>query len=134
MAGPSVKTLMTPFPYSVDVTATLAVALTMMNEHGMRHLPVTAEGSVVGVLSKRELAVATAVCGQDLTVGEICTREPYMVEHSTTAHEVAATMAERQIGSAIVLHHGKLAGIVTTTDICREYAALHRAEPPDQTA
>lgn len=127
---------MTPFPYSVEVTASVETARKMMRVHEVRHLPVTEGDAVVGILSARELAVAIALGATEANVAKVCTREPYIVEHDARASDVAATLAERQIGSAVVLHHGKLAGIVTTTDICREYAAQHApAEPaPDECA
>ena len=128
---PSVKRLMTPFPYSVDALADLATAREMMAEHDVRHLPVTNQGVVCGVLSQRELAVAMAVGSGSLTVGKVSTPDPYIVEHDTPADVVAKTMADRHIGSALVLHHGKLAGIVTTVDICRAYADLIRGTTPE---
>jgi hypothetical protein len=37
-------------------------------------------------------------------------------------------MAKRRIGSAIILHHEKLAGILSATDICRILAELLESE------
>jgi CBS domain-containing protein len=37
-------------------------------------------------------------------------------------------MAKRHIGSAIVLHHEKLAGILSATDICRILAEILESE------
>jgi CBS domain-containing protein len=42
-------------------------------------------------------------------------------------------MAKRHIGSVIVLHHEKLAGIVSATDICRILAEIFEAEFSDST-
>jgi len=41
---PTLKTLMTPFPYAIDVEASLAQAQEMMTEHAIRHLPVALIG------------------------------------------------------------------------------------------
>ena len=129
---PTVKRVMSPFPYSLDAGADLAAATAMMEQHDVRHLPVTHDGVVIGVLSQRELAVAMAVGDGDALVGDVCTPDPYIVEHDTPADVVARTMAGRRIGSTVVLHHGKLAGIVTTVDVCSAYAALLGGdEPPD---
>jgi CBS domain-containing protein len=48
--------------------------------------------------------------------------QPYVVGFNTPLNEVAAQMAQRHIGSAIVLRRGKLAGIVSALDICRIFA------------
>src|SRR5690348_1224102 len=59
-----VVALMTPFPYSVDVHAPLEDAHRLMREHHFRHLPVTSCGSIVGVLSDRDIKL---VLGPDFS-------------------------------------------------------------------
>ena len=50
--------------------------------------------------------------------------DPYVVAFDMPLNEVALEMAKRHIGSAIVLHHEKLAGILSATDICRILAEI----------
>ena len=52
----------------------------------------------------------------------------YIVAFDTPLHEVALEMAKRHIGSAVVLHHEKLAGILSATDICRILAEIFESE------
>ena len=125
---------MTPFPYAVSHGEDLHTARAKMNEHGIRHLPVTRDGKLAGVLSSREVETALAMLGpgaseMQVPVWTVCTREPYVVDLGTKAADVARGMANRQIGSALVTKEGKLAGIVTTVDICRAYAELVDATP-----
>jgi CBS domain-containing protein len=54
--------------------------------------------------------------------------EPYIVAFDTPLNKVALEMAKRHIGSAIVLHHEKLAGILSATDICRILAEILESE------
>lgn len=130
---PKLATAMTPFPYSIEVGESLATARGMMREHHIRHLPVTDSGNIVGVLSDRDLRGyearathgGTAISG--ITVGEAFSPAPYVVELTTGLDHVALTMAEQEIGSALVTKHGKLAGILTTTDICRAFGELLRS-------
>jgi CBS domain-containing protein len=56
------------------------------------------------------------------------TDDPYIVAFDTPLNEVAFEMAKRHIGSAIVLHHEKLAGILSATDICRILADIFESE------
>jgi acetoin utilization protein AcuB len=57
------------------------------------------------------------------------------VDLDTPIAEVASTMADLHIGSALVTRKGKLAGIITTVDICRAFAELTRKhEQPDDVA
>lgn len=140
MDATRVATVMTPFPYSVDAREDLRVAHAVMKQHEIRHLPVMREGALEGIVSERELEVALEVIGErdpeiTLPVWAVCTREPYTVDLDASIADVADAMANRQIGSVLVTRKGKLAGIITTVDICRAFAELVRAQHvPDETA
>ncbi len=141
-----VATVMTPFPYSVDAGEDLRTAHAMMMEHGIRHLPVMREGKLAGIVSQRELEVALAVIAERdpqghpelvLPVWGVCHRNPYTVDLERPIAEVADAMANEHLGSVLVTRHGKLAGIITTVDICRAFAELvrsHGRAPPDEPA
>lgn len=125
---PRIKTVMTPFPYSITPSTTLDVAVTMMGQHDIRHLPVCEGPNVVGLLAERDARVALEVQAPDakLTVGDICTREPLIVDLERHLDEVAAELAKRRLGCAIVMRGDKLSGILTTTDVCRLLATTLR--------
>ena len=122
---------MTPFPYSIDAGADIREARSMMDEHDIQHLPVMENGALVGLLADRDIRVARELqrhVPQDgLTVGKVCNRAPYVVEMSERLDQVAFQMADRRVGAAVVVRQGKLAGILTTTDVCRLLAELLRA-------
>lgn len=140
MDATRVATVMTPFPYHVDAREDLRTAHGMMKQHAIRHLPVMRDGELVGIVSERELEVAMNVVGERdpdvrLPVWAICRRDPRQVELDTSIVEVAEMMANEQIGSVLVTRKGKLAGIITTVDICRAFAELLRSKgPPDVVA
>jgi acetoin utilization protein AcuB len=50
--------------------------------------------------------------------------DPYTVPPGTALEEVAAAMAERKLGSAIVVDRGSVIGLFTTVDALRALAAL----------
>ena len=117
---PRIKSVMTPFPYSIAPSASLEDAKGMMDQHDICHLPVCEGQEVVGILSERELRVGRNLGeGQDLSVKEVCTLDPLLVDLEEPLDQVTAKMAEARIGCAIVRRAGKLAGILTTTDVCR---------------
>ena len=128
---PPIKTVMTPFPYSVDVSASVSQAREFMREHRFRHLPVTEGGKLAGLVSDRDIKL---VLGPDfafpdekaLTVAEVMVRDAYIVDLETRLDEVLRHMALHQLGSAIVTREGKLAGVFTTTDACRHFADFLR--------
>jgi len=130
---PTIKAVMTPFPYSVDVGASVADAQAFMREHHIRHLPVTHEGELVGSVSDRDIKL---ILGPDFAnpdehetrVAHAMVKDAYMVDMDTRLDEVLAHMAEHHLGSAIVTRHGKLAGIFTANDACRHFAEFLREQ------
>jgi len=126
---------MTPFPYSIAADANLADAVEMMNRHGIHHLPVMQDRELIGLLWHRDVRMAKqlAAANDTVTVGELCSPEPYIVELSERLDLVVLEMANRRAGAAMVTRQGKLAGILTTTDVCRLLGETLRdgIAPPD---
>jgi acetoin utilization protein AcuB len=123
---PAVASVMTPFPYSIDVADSLRRARGLMIEHEIRHLPVLHGQTLVGVLSDRDIKRALdpemgLPPRDELLVRDAYVSEPYAVDASTALDVVLEYMAAHQVGSAIVTKHGRLAGIFTATDACRIY-------------
>jgi len=130
---PQVGSVMTPFPYSVDTDAEVAEVERLMDEHDIRHIPVQQEGRVVGIVSERDLyhlidRLLPKTDETRLRARDIMVDDPYIVSFDTPLNEVALEMAKRRTGSAIILHHEKLAGILSATDICRILAEILDSE------
>lgn len=131
----SIATLMTPFPHSVTPETTVAEAQMIMSEGGFRHLPVLRNHEVVGLLSARDLDVARLLValeakGEDepTRVGALCARPVFSVDLHASLGETLRTMAKEQFGSAVVTREGRLAGIITSVDVCRALADF--VDPP----
>lgn len=128
---PTIKSVMTAFPYSVAIGAPVTEAIEFMRKKNIRHLPVTDNGKLAGVISDRDIKL---VLGPDfaypdpksLTVAEAMLRDSYIVDLDERLDKVLSHMAEHHIGSAVVTRHGKLAGMFTTSDACREFAQFLR--------
>lgn len=125
---PSVANVMTPFPYSIEADQDLLTAENMMRTHGIRHLPVTKGGDLVGIVSARDVIVAQGLDPANdtpqadttpLSVGGIANPAPHVVDVHDRLDHVALEIAERQLSSALVTKNGRMVGILTTTDICR---------------
>lgn len=121
---------MTPFPYSIDADADIADARAMMVEHEIHHLPVMHGGKLVGLLWDRDIRVARALESnlprEGVAVGTVYNREPYVTDIGDRLDRVASEIARRRVAAAIVMRGDKLAGILTTTDICRLLAETLR--------
>ena len=132
---PTIKAVMTPFPYSVEVGASVAAAQAFMREHNIQHLPVTQDGELVGSISDRDIKL---LLGRDLgpdfaypdseqtIVADAMGKDAYIVDMDTRLDEVLSHMAEKHLGSAIVTRRGKLAGVFTVTDACKHFAEFLR--------
>jgi len=111
--------------HSIGADQMLSVAHAMMRKHHIRHLPVLTGGKLVGVLSDRDLRFVEALRDVDpnrVRIDDAMATDVYCIEPSTPLLEVATHMAELKCGSAVVMHSGKVVGIVTTTDLCRALA------------
>jgi len=132
---PTLATAMTPFPYSVDHNASLEFARQLMEQHKVRHLPVTEEHGLVGLVTERDMRSVERLhsglgAKRDLTVNDVYIADPYIVDLHEPLDKVLLTMAERHIGSAIVTKSGKLVGMFTVVDACRSDGAFLRQHFP----
>lgn len=130
---PAVKAVMTAFPWSVEATASVAQAQEFMRSHQIRHLPVTRDGDLVGMISDRDIKLVLgpefAYPNADkLTVGEAMLQDAYIVDFDARLDDVLAHMAEHHLGSAVVTRRGKLVGVFTVTDACRHFADFLREQ------
>jgi acetoin utilization protein AcuB len=124
---------MTPFPFFVDAADPVAKVERLMRKHKIRHVPVQRDGQVVGIVSERDLHRWSSQVTPDrndsrVTAAEVMASDPYLATFDTPLSQVAAQMSRRRIGSALIVRHGKLAGILSAMDVCRILAAVLDAE------
>jgi acetoin utilization protein AcuB len=128
-AALTVAEAMSPHPYTISCYEYVSAAKRLMGTHHIRHLPAVDGKQVVGVLSERDIKAAEAIYQQKNLEGHILVREilfsePYTVSELEPLHKVAATMAAKRLGSAVVVREGEVVGIFTTIDACRLLAEL----------
>lgn len=126
---------MTSRPVAIAANRTLAEAHALMRDRRIRHLPVVAGDSLVGVLSQRDLHLLETLKDVDpakVTVDEAMTTNPYAVAPATPIAEVVREMARNKWGSTIVVDKGRVVGLFTLTDGMRLLARLlpHAAAGP----
>ena len=126
------EAVMHPFPHTINLRASLAVALEMLKEHNVRHLPVKEGNTLMGILTDRDINFALRVDhkeANELTVRDAYTSDPFVVQPNEAVSTVAARMAHDHLGCALVAEHGNLLGIFTTVDACRTLAELLKGSP-----
>jgi acetoin utilization protein AcuB len=123
---PTIERVMTPFPHTIGLDQSINVAEKMFKQYDVRHLPVRDAGTLVGIVSERDLMYATGWPGdrKEIKIKDIYTPSPYTVEAGTPVDTVAREMQLKRYGCAMVCDQGKLIGIFTTVDACKLLAEL----------
>ncbi|MFY9270460.1 MAG: CBS domain-containing protein, partial [Candidatus Manganitrophaceae bacterium] len=113
----------------IDIEKSPIEANHLMHLNGIRHLAVSEEGKVAGMISVRDLVRHFSIDkkGPLNAMGEIVKpltvlvrREIETIAPGATAQEAARKMDLKKIGSLLVNDHGQYVGIVTETDLVRK--------------
>lgn len=118
---------MTRTPHLIGAEQPLTAAHEMMRSNGIRHLPVLHGGKLVGLVSQRDLHFVESLRDVDpgeVRVEEAMTQDVYAVTPRTLLKEVVSEMAERKLGSAVVVDGNKIVGVFTTVDALDTLAGL----------
>jgi len=118
---PLIKSVMTPFPYSVDINTLLGDAHEYMREHDIHHLPVTDGDRLAGILNEQEI-----LANPGARAFEISLREPGVFDLNARLDDVLSRMADMRLDTVLVTRQKKLVGIFTVTDACRVFAEYLR--------
>ncbi|AZB43967.1 CBS domain-containing protein [Bacillus sp. FJAT-42376] len=134
-----VDQIMTRHVFTLDPQDTLARAIEVMKENRIRHIPiVNKEGSVAGIVSDRDVKDASPSVFQIAEKMDELNQplENIMKTDVITGHpldfveEISSIFFERKIGCMPILKAGKLAGIITETDLLHSYVQLTGANQP----
>lgn len=127
---------------TITPQTTLPEAIRLARERGIRHLPVLEEGTLVGIVSDRDLkqamaSPATSLEAHELSylldrlmVAEIMTPVVITIGPMFPIEEAARLMVKQKISALPVTDGGRLVGIVTETDVLSLFVdAMGAAEP-----
>lgn len=127
---PSVSQYMTRQPWTIRKGATMSQAHHQMRSHAIRHLPVLEGGTLVGIVSERDLHLieTLADCDPDeVTVEQAMVSDVYVVTPEHSVDGVVENMSAHKYGSAVVINRrGGVEGIFTTVDALRVLADVLR--------
>jgi acetoin utilization protein AcuB len=126
----TVEQYTTPCPVSVKESDSLATVETLMEEYGIRHIPVVRDDFPIGIISERDLYRRARSEGyQSNTAFEVMTPVPFTVNENAPLSKVALEMSAQKVGSAIVVNaEGKLAGIFTSIDALNALVEVLRGD------
>lgn len=116
-----IREIMTPDAQCIQPDETLVDAASLMRQLDVGVLPVCEDGSIVGMLTDRDIAIRAVAEARDpcrTLVREIMSSHTISVYEDDTVEEAVRVMEENQIRRAPVLNHAqKLVGIVSLGDI-----------------
>ena len=118
--------VMTRHPESIAPRDLLLKAKEMMDAGGFRRLAVVEDGSVVGILTERDLREHSGYL--DSTKVTAAMKSPVVsVGSQASVEEAARLMLSHKIGGIPVIDAGKLVGMVTTSDLLRAFLSVVEA-------
>ena len=131
----NVEHVMTHDPWTVTEETDLDRAMALMDERGLRHLPVLRAGELVGIVSNRDLLEATgwvpAARRKAQTVhriGQVMQSPVVRVRPDETVVTAALELGLRRIGALPVVDGARLVGILSERDLLRAWLETCRRE------
>ncbi len=110
----------TPDPITTNEDTSIDDLRRLMEEHGIRHLPVVRGDTVVGVISDRDVRVVSGLTVTEklqIRAADIMAPDPLTVSATMPLDDVAYAMSEQKVGSVIVNdENGRFLGIFTASD------------------
>jgi acetoin utilization protein AcuB len=113
-----VKKRMTKKLVTIGSDAAVPDAINLMKKHSIRHLPVVAEGELIGWVTEsdiREAYLASLI--EQVSIGDIMIKDPLTISSDAHLEEAAALLYRHGIGGLPVVDNGKLVGVITVADI-----------------
>lgn len=124
---PQIQKYMSVAPHSIGAEQPLTQAHELLRKYNIRHLPVLKGGSLVGMVTQRDLAVVETLKDVDpkkVQVADVMSTEVYTVGPDSPLDAVVQEMASKKYGSAVVMQNSHVVGIFTTVDACSALANL----------
>lgn len=126
---------MTPHVRSATPGQPLGEAAAMMKEDDVGSVPVVEAGSLVGIVTDRDIVLRSVAVGRDpfsLTVGEVASREIVTVEPEDDLGDALKLMAKHQVRRLPVVEGGRLVGMLAQADVALEASEKHAGEMLEQ--
>ena len=126
----SIEEYTSPIEFTLAPDESIDDALKRVSQVDYRHYPVIGEHGIVGIVSQRDLEMYKDKCvSRDLFIKDIMKNDVLCVPKGASMEETVYKMAERKVGSAIVIAQGdKPYGIFTSIDVMNALIEIIRGE------
>ena len=118
----TVRQLMSFGVHTIEPKITVAEASTIMNRYGHEGFPVVQRGKLVGVLTRREIDRAIHHQLGNTAIKHLM-HKPVSVSPDDSLEKLRALMIQSDLGQVPVVEKNKIIGIVTRTDLIKQWGA-----------
>lgn len=125
----TVRELMSFGVHTLEPNATVAQAAEIMHRYGHEGFPVVRRGRLVGVLTRREIDRAMHHKLGNTAIKTLM-RKPASVSPDDSLEKLRTVMIESDVGQVPVVEGNNIIGIVTRTDLIRQWGVV----PPSRAA
>jgi acetoin utilization protein AcuB len=120
---------------TINPEASLNKAYKVMMQNKIRHLPVLENGKLIGIITDRDLRLATSKLAEhpfdpQVPVKDVMTTSVFTVHPSDPIGMAIRIMRESKIGSLPVVENNKLVGILTGIDVLDAMLILTGMDKP----
>lgn len=124
---------MTRDVYTVSPDDSVLAASQLMRRRSVRHVPVLDGHRLVGIITDRDIkrAAPSLLSGasqddyedvlRSTMVSRIMTKEPFTVNVESSIRKAVALMVEHKVGALPVMDGERIAGIITGSDLLKEF-------------
>ena len=117
--------------HTIDITASVSEAVTVMNENRIGSVLILNEGSLAGIFTERDVlhrVVAAEKNPRSTPVSTVMTRDVVTLSPQTTVEEAMALITDKRCRHLPILQQGRLVGIISSGDVTRWMTRVHRTE------
>lgn len=122
MSDLTVREAMTTSPATISAQSTVVEAARLLATHDVGSLPVLDEGTLVGMVTDRDLVVQVLAKDADphkVTVDEVCSENPVVATSDEPLANALDRMAREQLRRLPVVEEDRLVGILAQADVSR---------------
>ncbi len=130
-----IASIMTREVVTCDINQSLKKINDLFLHHKIRHIPILAEGKLVGIMSQTDILRISFgnTFGEELeedadeaifdmlSINQVMKHSPITVTHDQPITDAAEIFTKKEFHALPVLENEKLVGIITTTDVIKYF-------------
>lgn len=121
-----IESFMKSLDYQVDKADSFSRAQRILKENGIRHLPVTDQGDLVGIITQSDMDLIKTFWmdsdEEEILISDFYQQDPLVVDFDTPLSRVCQKMAAEKKDCALIAKDEDVVGIFTWVDLAEMIA------------